>query len=134
MSDATCVVRAAGCVVWRTHPKKANKREVLVIHRPDRQDWSFPKGKVDPGETELEAALREVEEETGVTGQLGKELPAVSYLDARGRSKTVTYWAMEYGSGEFSPNEEVDEIRWISFKKAKQLLTYPHDVELLDHL
>lgn len=134
MSDQKCEVRAAGCVVWRRHPENSKKRQILVIHRPDRGDWSHPKGKLDPGETELECALREVEEETGFTGKVGKELPTVWYLDGQGRPKSVRYWKMKRTDGEFTPNDEVDEIKWLSRKKAAEILTYQHDVELLDHL
>lgn len=128
------VIRAAGCVVWRPHPDKPTKKQVLLIHRPHRQDWSHPKGKLDPGESELECALREVKEETGFEGKLGPELPAVSYADHKGRPKTVRYWLLKFKGGEFQPNDEVDEILWASPARASELLTYAHDVELLDHL
>ena len=120
--------------MWRPNPKKPKKKQVLLIHRPQRSDWTHPKGKLDPGETELECALREVHEETGVTGKLGAELPLVEYRDQRRRRKTVRYWLLKYSSGEFEPNSEVDEILWLSPKKAADKLTYAHDVELLEHL
>jgi 8-oxo-dGTP diphosphatase len=127
-------VKAAGCVVWRANPDKPHKKQVLVIHRPHRSDWTHPKGKLDPLETELECALREVAEETGVTGRVGAELPLVEYSDHRERPKAVRYWLLEYQAGEFKPNNEVDKILWLSPKKAAAKLTYAHDVELLDHL
>ncbi len=127
-------VSAAGCLLWRPHPKKSNKKQVLIIHRPHRDDWSYPKGKVDPGETELECALREVKEETGMEGKLGDELPLVTYRDHRDRSKSVRYWLLKYKQGNFKPNDEVDEIAWVSPSKAADILTYRHDIELLDYL
>jgi 8-oxo-dGTP diphosphatase len=127
-------VRAAGCVVWRPHPDKPKKNQILLIHRPHRLDWSHPKGKLDLGETDLECALREVKEETGFEGKVGSELPTVAYVDHKGRSKTVRYWLLKYECGEFEPNDEVDEILWTSPSKAAEILTYAHDVELLDHL
>lgn len=133
-SDQEVEVRAAGCLVWRVHPNKPHKKQVLVIHRPHRSDWSYPKGKLDPGETELECALREVKEETGVEGKLGDELPLVTYSDQRDRLKTVRYWLLEYTSGKFEPNDEVDEIDWVLPAKAADILTYRHDIELLEYL
>jgi len=134
VTTTDCLVKAAGCVVWRPHPKKPKKKQILLIHRPHRSDWTHPKGKVDPGETELECALREVFEETGVVGKVGDELPVVEYRDQRGRPKRVRYWLLKYKSGEFKPNDEVDEIAWLSPKKAAAKLTFDHDIELLDHL
>lgn len=134
MTGTDCIVKAAGCVVWRPHPNKPEKKQVLLIHRPHRSDWTHPKGKLEPGETELECAAREVAEETGVTGKIGAELPLVEYVDQRSRPKTVRYWLLEYMAGEFEPNSEVDEVEWLSPKKAAARLTHAHDVELLDHL
>ena len=85
-------VKAAGGVVWR---RGAGGIEVAVIHRPRHDDWSLPKGKLDPGETFEEAALREVEEEIGVRCELGARAPATSYRDHKGRAKIVRYWLME---------------------------------------
>lgn len=120
-------VRAAGGVVWRRSGE--GPFEVLVVHRPRYDDWSLPKGKADPGESDADTALREVEEETGFTCRLGQELPPTLYRDNKGRPKTVRYWAMEPVSGDdrFTPNAEIDEIRWLPAPEAVKLLSYDHD-------
>ena len=121
-------VRASGGVVWR----RANGGlEVAVVHRPKYDDWSFPKGKLVPGETWEEAALREVEEEVGLRCRLGHELPPTSYRDPKGRAKVVRYWMMEPLDGEFAPSREVDEMRWLPAREARDVLSYEHDRELL---
>ena len=117
-------VLAAGGVVMRDG-------RVAVVHRPKYDDWSFPKGKLDPGEGFEEAALREVEEETGLRARLGRELPSTEYRDSKGRPKLVRYWEMEPIEGEFTPSDEVDELRWLDPAEAQGLLTYDHDRELL---
>src|SRR4051794_19530784 len=117
-------VRAAGGVVVRDGT-------VAVVHRPRYDDWSLPKGKLDRGETWEEAALREVEEETGLRCRLGEELSPVSYTDRKGRSKLVRYWLMEPEGGMFAPSEEVDEVRWMPYEEAAAQLSYPHDRELI---
>jgi 8-oxo-dGTP diphosphatase len=117
-------VRAAGGVVWRTGDKGL---EVLLVHRPKYHDWTFPKGKLDPGETMEQAALREVEEETGLRCRLGRALGVTRYRDNRGRSKEVGYWVMTVRDGRFRPNDEVDEVRWVEPEEAVALLTHPHD-------
>jgi 8-oxo-dGTP diphosphatase len=119
-------VKAAGGVVCR----REDGVTVAVAHRPRYDDWSFPKGKLDPGETWEQAALREVEEEIGLRCRLIRELPAVAYDVATGR-KVVRYWLMEPESGAFTPNEEVDEVRWLSPAEAERLLSYDHDRALL---
>lgn len=121
-------VRAAGCVVWR--PGTAGV-ELLIAHRDRYDDWAFPKGKRDPGETDQECAKREVLEETNVEGEFGQELTAANYVDHRGRDKVVRYWLMRYVAGAFAPNDEVDEVRWLSPSLAAAMLSYAHDVELL---
>ncbi|GMU77796.1 MAG: hypothetical protein AMXMBFR46_05940 [Acidimicrobiia bacterium] len=128
------VVRAAGGVVVRHGTTGA---EVLLVHRPRYDDWSFPKGKRDPGETDEQTALREVTEETGLTCHLGAALPEVHYHDSRGRPKVVRYWIMSvdpHGRGSFTPNHEVDETRWCPPGEAADLLSYAHDRLLLRHL
>ncbi len=113
------VVRAAGGVVWRR--RDDGPVEVLLVHRPRYDDWSLPKGKLDPGETEAEAALREVAEETGLACELGPELSTVSYRDRKGRPKTSRYWAMRPLADEgFTPNDEVDRLRWLPFEQARR--------------
>jgi 8-oxo-dGTP diphosphatase len=125
----TRVVRAAGGVLLRN-----DASEVLVVHRDRYDDWSFPKGKVEPGESEEECALREVEEETGLRCTLREELSATSYTDGKGRPKRVRYWLMEPVAGELAYRHEVDEARWVSLDEARTLLTYQRDISLLDGL
>jgi 8-oxo-dGTP diphosphatase len=105
---------------------------VVVVHRPKYDDWSFPKGKAHPGESDEECALREIDEETGLRVRLDEELPTTSYVDARGRPKRVRWWRMTVLTGEFTPTDEVDELRWLTPGEARCLLTYARDVELLD--
>src|SRR5436190_18320667 len=105
-------VRAAGCVLVN------DAGEIAVIYRPKYDDWTLPKGKLEPGETEEEAAVREVEEETGFVGELDDELGSVSYTDRHGRPKTVHYWRMNVTGGEFSLNREVSELRWLPLHEA----------------
>jgi 8-oxo-dGTP pyrophosphatase MutT (NUDIX family) len=124
------LVRAAGGVLWR-HAKDG-ELEVLLVHRPKYHDWTLPKGKLDDGESAEEAALREVEEETGFRVDLGDELPSTDYHDRYGRPKTVRYWVMDIKDGEFRPNREVDEVRWLTVDAAKEELTYARDREVLD--
>jgi 8-oxo-dGTP diphosphatase len=125
------VVRAAGALVWRDGDD--GRVEVLVVHRPRYLDWTFPKGKWEPGDEDDEAcARREVEEETGFTGELGRELPSTSYRDGKHRPKRVRYWELHRRAGEFVPNSEVDEIRWLPASAARSLLTYPYDRVVLD--
>ena len=126
------MIEAAGGAIWRVTAKRAVK--VLLVHRPRYDDWSLPKGKLEPGESHHCAALREVEEETGLVCHTGEELPEVRYHDRKDRPKRVRYWAMEVMSGEFTPNEEVDEIRWVLLDAAAELLSYGHDEVVLDGL
>jgi 8-oxo-dGTP diphosphatase len=127
----TALVRAAGGVVTR---EGSNGLEVLVVHRPRYDDWSFPKGKAGEDETDEQCALREVEEETGLVCVLGGELPSTSYTDGRGRPKRVRYWLMEVDGGELAYLHEVDEARWVQPAEARRLLTYPRDAGLLSGL
>jgi 8-oxo-dGTP diphosphatase len=102
-----------------------------VIHRPRYDDWSLPKGKLEPGESGEEAALREVLEETGFRCRLAGTLPAVTYTDAKGRPKRVCYWLMEPIEGSFEAGREVDEMRWVPATQVDELLTYDHDRQLV---
>ena len=122
-------VRAAGGVLWRSVD---GELLVAVVHRPLYGDWTFPKGKLDPGETDEQAAWREVLEETSFVCDLEEELPSVHYLDHKGRTKQVRYWKMAVRSGEFAINDEVDELVWVSLTDAGTLLTYEHDGDVLD--
>jgi 8-oxo-dGTP diphosphatase len=123
----SAVVRAGGGVVWRHGPE--GRVEILLVHRPRYDDWSLPKGKCEPGESDEECALREVEEETGLACRLGVELPSTSYRDNKDRPKTVRYWAMEpiTGEGSFMPNAEIDDLRWLPLDEGVRHLSYDHD-------
>lgn len=103
-----------------------------MVHRPKYDDWSFPKGKLDPGETDEEAALREVAEEAGLACTLGDELPATAYVDRKGQPKVVRYWAMRPSGGRFVANDEVDEVRWLEPDAARAQLSYQRDADVLD--
>ncbi|MGH2719284.1 MAG: NUDIX hydrolase [Actinomycetota bacterium] len=129
---STARVEAAGGVVVRRI--EDGNLVVALIHRPNYRDWSLPKGKLLPGESHEEAALREVQEETGLTCRLGADLGEVSYRDRRDRLKAVRYWVMHPVGGEFRPNDEVDEVRWVTFPEALGLLSYPRDRQFLDGL
>lgn len=124
-------VEAAGGLLVRTG---ADSVEVAVVHRPKYADWSLPKGKLDPGEGFEEAALREVFEETGLSCELGEELEPARYRDRKGRTKLVRYFRMEVTGGEFSPNDEVDELRWVTPGDAHGMLDYEHDRRLVAEL
>jgi 8-oxo-dGTP diphosphatase len=118
-------VRAAGGLV-------VDGGRVAVVHRPRYDDWSLPKGKLEAGESWEQAALREVEEECGLRCELGEELASDEYTDPKGRPKTVRWWRM--GVREdlgFTPDHEVDEMRWLTPVEASQLLSYDHDRELV---
>jgi len=121
----TSEIEAAGGVVVREDGR------VAAVHRPRYDDWTLPKGKLDAGESFEQAALREVEEETGLRAQLVRELPPTRY-EVRGRPKLVRYWLMEveFDPG-FAANDEVDELRWLSPADAAELLTYDRDKEVL---
>jgi 8-oxo-dGTP diphosphatase len=105
--------------------------ELAIVHRPAYDDWTFPKGKLNANEAPEDAALREVEEETGFRCKLVGELGCTSYLDRRGRNKVVCYWLMQPTGGKFTPGAEVDEMRWVPVDEATQLLTYDRDRQLL---
>jgi len=123
-------VLAGGAVLWRVGASSGSPVEVALVHRPKYDDWSFPKGKLEPGESLPAAAVREVREETGVTAQLGHGLAEVRYTVAEGR-KLVRYWAARALHGRFSPGPETDQLRWLSPDAAAAVLSYAHDVEVL---
>jgi 8-oxo-dGTP diphosphatase len=120
-------VQAAGGVVVRADGR------IAVIHRPRYDDWSLPKGKLDPGESFEDGAVREVLEETGVRGRIVSELEPTSYIDRKGRDKLVRWYRMELDAepSEFAPNDEVDELRWLTPDEAGALLSYDHDRALI---
>jgi 8-oxo-dGTP pyrophosphatase MutT (NUDIX family) len=127
------MIRAAGAVLWRMGPE--GDPEVAVIRRPRYGDWSLPKGKLEPGETALQAAVREVAEETGQTAEPGMRLGETRYVVSRRgerQDKIVEYWAMQAQSGDFVPGREVDALRWLPLQEARDLLTYDHDRAMLD--
>jgi 8-oxo-dGTP diphosphatase len=122
------VIHAAGVVLVRGD---AAEREVLLVHRPRWDDWSLPKGKVDAGEHIVEAAVREVDEETGYVPILGSPLPSSSY-SVQSQPKVVRYWAARVGHEEgFTPGDEIDQIAWVPEAEAARRLTYPRDAELV---
>ena len=126
-------VLAAGGVVWRRDERGGI--EVVLIHRARYGDWSLPKGKLDPGETDEQAARREVEEETTLIAELGPELPSTDYLDRSGKHKRVRYWAMTAaGDGQPRGSHEVDLAEWVPLEEAAERLSYPHDVRVLGAL
>ena len=128
--DLTAEVRAAGGILRRVMDGEV---QTVLVHRPRYDDWSFPKGKVEDGETLPEAAVREVREETGVDARIGGELPSSSYRDGQGRFKVVSYWFMDPVAGsDLRPTGEVDEARWLPLHDARAALTQERDRELLD--
>jgi 8-oxo-dGTP diphosphatase len=118
------VVRAAGGLVVRDD-------RVLLVHRPKYDDWTFPKGKAEDGETDEECALREVLEETGLSCELVEPAGVTEYVDAKGRPKVVHWFLMHPLAGEFEPTDEVDELRWEPPADAAELLSYDRDLPLL---
>jgi 8-oxo-dGTP pyrophosphatase MutT (NUDIX family) len=132
-------IRAAGGVVVALVNGQPN---VLITHRPHYDDWSIPKGKRDDGESDETCALREVLEETGLRAVLHEELPVAKYSDHKGRPKSVRYWRMTLDIEHhdptsipvFVPNDEVDDVRWLSPEDALSMLDYDHDKALISHL
>ncbi len=125
------LVRAAGGIPVR-HTEDG--LQVLVIHRPQYDDWSFPKGKCEPGESDESCAVREVEEETGLVCALEGELPSTSYTDSKGRPKRVRYWRLRIVGGELGFRHEADEGRWVTIGGAESLLSYDRDLVVLSAL
>ena len=123
------MIRAAGGVVYRNG--KSGRREVLVVYRAERDDWTFPKGKANPDESDQLCACREVQEETGLRCVLRAELPTTAYFARSGRWKRVRYWVMRPLTGSIRPGSEVDEVRWVGLGAALRLLTYQRDRAVL---
>ena len=134
MSDSTLPVLAAGAVVWRLVDGKAR---VLLVHRGDRADVSLPKGKLDPGETLPQTAVREIAEETGLAIVLGAPLGTVEYTLPSGREKIVYYWSAEVDDhalelSTFAPNNEIASVEWVPLEKVRKKLSYAHDIDVID--
>ncbi len=127
--QAPADIVSAGVVVWRAGP------EVLLVHRPKYDDWSFPKGKLDPGESAPVAAVREVAEETGLWVRLGSRLATQRYSVSDGRGKDVHYWVGRVVGDDdvstYAVNAEIDAVAWVPLDKAEALLTYDFDHETL---
>jgi 8-oxo-dGTP diphosphatase len=123
------VIRAAGGIVCR--PSRSGDTEIAVIHRPAYNDWTLPKGKIEPDETAEDCALREVREETGLRCELVRTLGCTAYIDRRGRDKVACYWVMEVKGGRFKPGVEVDKLLWLSVGDAIKRMTYERDKTLL---
>ncbi|PAY24914.1 NUDIX hydrolase [Dietzia natronolimnaea] len=122
------VVPAAGAVLYRMDGGEAR---CAVVHRPRYDDWSLPKGKVDPGESLPVTAVREIEEETGHTAVLESRIGTTAYPLKENTRKEVTYWSARATGGDFEPNSEVDEIRWLPVDEAKDLVSYGLDRKIL---
>ena len=121
------VILGGGGLVTR---HDSGELEVLTVHRPKHLDWSLPAGKLDPGETLAECALREVYEETGYVCELGRDVGMVDYTDRRGRTRQVHYWEMDAISGSFTPNQEVDSIAWVPLVESVNYFTNERDLKM----
>jgi 8-oxo-dGTP diphosphatase len=126
----TDLIRAAGGIVYRV--AETGRVELACIFREARGDWTFPKGKLDEGETFEQAALREVKEETGMTCHVLRFVGTTSYTHRKGKPKIVAYYLMGVDDGEFAPNEEVDELVWLPIELVREHLTWERDQELFD--
>lgn len=124
-------VAAAGALVWR---QAGNDIEVALVHRPRYDDWSWPKGKLDPGEEWSVAAVREVHEETGLQVRLGLPLPTSLYALQRGEIKQVRYWSAEVIGGDGALVNEIDQVAWLTPAQAASRLTHPRDRDQLTAL
>ena len=134
MTSAATPVLAAGAVCWRIVD---GKPKVLVVYRAAHSDVSLPKGKVDPGETLPETAVREIREETGLGVVLGAPLGTVEYTLPNGREKVVYYWSAEVNDhalelAKFTPNDEIASLEWLSLGAARKKLSYSHDLDVIE--
>ena len=140
--EPTDVVLAAGALVWRV---RDGELQILAVHRPRYDDWSWPKGKLDPGETLPACAVREVAEETGQVIELGQPLPTLRYPIAGGKVKIVRYWAARAISSEApaviareavkeASKHEIDSVRWLTVEEARHLITFHDDLRPLERL
>jgi len=134
VTSATTPVLAAGAVCWRM---VEGKPQVLVVYRAGHGDVSLPKGKVDPGETLPETAVREIREETGLAIVLGAPLGTVEYVLPNGRDKVVYYWSAEVNDhdialAKFTPNDEIASLEWLTLKDVRKKLSYEHDLDVID--
>ena len=126
----SATILAAGAVLWRKSEKK--KIEVLIIHRPKYDDWTFPKGKAEIGEPLIACAYREVLEETNIETAFGPYLGEVEYLTNDGNKK-VSFWSAKVvKEKEFNPNMEVDQLKWVEVTKIKELLTLDTDRKIFE--
>jgi 8-oxo-dGTP pyrophosphatase MutT (NUDIX family) len=128
--EASGIIRAAGGVPWRR--RADGQLEFLLVHRARYDDWTFPKGKAKDSECDEEAAIREVEEETGLTCELGNELATTHYVDRRGRSKYVRYWTMGPVTAATTPGQEIDRVEWLTRDSVARRLSYERDIAVLD--
>jgi 8-oxo-dGTP pyrophosphatase MutT (NUDIX family) len=134
VSEPILPVLAAGALCWRIVDGKA---QILLVHRGDRADVSLPKGKVDPGETLPQTAVREIAEETGLAIALGAPLGTVEYTLPSGRDKVVYYWSSEISpaalkNSTFKPNSEISAVEWVAVDKVRKKLSYAHDIDIVD--
>jgi 8-oxo-dGTP diphosphatase len=124
------MIRAAGALLWRENSDLFV--EIAMVHRPRCDDWTLPKGKIEGNESAIACALREVQEETGITARFTRQLKTVEY-EENGQNKRVKFWAAQcaLSQSEFVPNDEVDQLRWLSGPQALALATYPTDKEVI---
>jgi 8-oxo-dGTP diphosphatase len=122
------VIQAAGGLIVR---RQFGQLQIAIVHRPEHQDWSFPKGKLEESETFEDAAKREVFEETGFSCRMLRFIGHTEYVDRKGRPKVVAYWVMAADAGEFVANDEVDDLRWVDLSEAASSLSYDRDRELV---
>lgn len=122
------VIQAAGGILWKM---EGDQKKLAVVHRHKHDDWSLPKGKVDPGESWKKAALREVLEETGYAAKIKKYAGSISYL-LDGKPKVVLFWHMVAKTeNKEKMNGEVDQVRWLTVDEASEILDYPDEVHLI---